>query len=235
MNSSETSGYPLREIEEALRDAFPEKAKLERMLLYQFTVNLDDIALGNDYTEIAFKVVKYFHSKSRLLELINEALQENTGNIKLQKIANKINTKSLISDKQLLERFEFDVVTVNDQGRKINTKKHQEQYFIEDLGNGITLEMVDIPGGKFIMGAPKNEQGSGDDERPRHEVTVPRLFMAKYPVTQAQWRAVAALPQVKKLLNLNPSHFKGDDKPVVCVTLNLTLCAKNTLPGSGGR
>ena len=38
--------------------------------------------------------------------------------------------------------------------------------------------------------------------------------MARYPVTQAQWRAVAAMPQVKKELKLDPSNFKGDNRPV---------------------
>ncbi len=38
--------------------------------------------------------------------------------------------------------------------------------------------------------------------------------MGKYEVTQAQWRAVARLPKVKKDLNPDPSHFKGDDLPV---------------------
>ena len=38
--------------------------------------------------------------------------------------------------------------------------------------------------------------------------------MGKYPITQAQWRAVAALPQVTISLNPDPSNFKGDSRPV---------------------
>ncbi len=68
------------------------------------------------------------------------------------------------------------------------------QYFIEDLGNGIKLEMVLINGDTFTMGAPETEEGSRDSERPQHEVTVPTFFIGKYQVTQAQWRAVASLP-----------------------------------------
>ena len=38
--------------------------------------------------------------------------------------------------------------------------------------------------------------------------------MGKYPVTQAQWQAVAALPQIDRPLESEPSYFKGKDRPV---------------------
>jgi formylglycine-generating enzyme required for sulfatase activity len=78
----------------------------------------------------------------------------------------------------------------------------------------VTLDMVAIPGGKFVMGSPEDEDGRYEWESPQHEVTVPPFFMGKYPVTQAQWRAVAALPQVNRELNPDPSNFKGDNLPV---------------------
>ncbi|MBD2279122.1 formylglycine-generating enzyme family protein [Aphanizomenon flos-aquae FACHB-1040] len=70
--------------------------------------------------------------------------------------------------------------------------------------------MVEIPGGSFEMGAPQTEKDSSDSERPQHQVNVPTFFMGKYPVTQPQWKAVAALPRVNRELKPNPSHFKGD-------------------------
>ena len=87
-------------------------------------------------------------------------------------------------------------------------------YFVEDLCNGVEFEMVLIKGGTFTMGAPEDEEDSINDERPQHEVTVPTFFMGKYPITQAQWKAVAKLPQVEKELEENPSDFKGDNRPV---------------------
>jgi formylglycine-generating enzyme required for sulfatase activity len=86
--------------------------------------------------------------------------------------------------------------------------------FTENLGTGITLEMVAIPEGNFMMGAPKNEKDSYDDERPQHEVSVPTFLMGKYQITQAQWKAVAGLPQIEKELNPDPSRLKGDNRPV---------------------
>ncbi len=89
--SSILNGSMLQEIEEALLNAFPTKGKLERMLFYKLSVNLDNIALGENYTEIVFKVVKCYKSKNKLAELIDKAREENDGNPKLQEVANKIN------------------------------------------------------------------------------------------------------------------------------------------------
>ncbi|MFM6868557.1 MAG: formylglycine-generating enzyme family protein [Dolichospermum sp.] len=76
------------------------------------------------------------------------------------------------------------------------------------------IKMIAIPGGTFVMGSSKNEEGSKGEERPQHEVTIKSFLMGKYPITQAQWRAVAELPQVNQELQPNPSRFKGANRPV---------------------
>ncbi|MFM6280600.1 MAG: formylglycine-generating enzyme family protein, partial [Dolichospermum sp.] len=60
----------------------------------------------------------------------------------------------------------------------------------------LELEMINIPGGTFIIGSSENEEGSMNSERPQHQVTISPFSMGKYPVTQKQWRAVAALEKV---------------------------------------
>ena len=91
----------------------------------------------------------------------------------------------------------------------------QNQYYDEVLGADVLpLRMMLIPSGTFLMGSPKDELGRRDREGPPHEVTVSQFFMAKYPVTQAQWRLVAAMPEVNVTLKLDPSRFKGDLRPV---------------------
>jgi formylglycine-generating enzyme required for sulfatase activity len=96
----------------------------------------------------------------------------------------------------------------------IKRYKKTAQYFTEDLGNGIELKMVLIPGGSFTMGSPKGELQSSNNERPQHQVTIKPFCFGKYPVTQAQWQAVAALPPVNQELKPNPSRFKGANRPV---------------------
>ena len=76
------------------------------------------------------------------------------------------------------------------------------------------IELVTIQGGSFLMGSPKDEEGRHKDEGPQHEVKVPSFLMGKFPVTQSQWRVVAALPEVKLELDADPSFFKGNNRPV---------------------
>jgi formylglycine-generating enzyme required for sulfatase activity len=65
-------------------------------------------------------------------------------------------------------------------------------------------EMILVEGGTFNMGG--NVHG---DEKPIHKVTLSSFSIGKYPITQAQWKAV---------MGTNPSHFKGDDLPVETVS-----------------
>ena len=96
----------------------------------------------------------------------------------------------------------------------IKYSQRTAEYFTEDLGNGVELEMMLIPAGSFTMGAPETEEDSSNSERPQHEVTVPSFCMGKYPVTQGQWKAVAGLDKVEDNLKADPSRFKGDRRPV---------------------
>ena len=111
--------------------------------------------------------------------------------------------------------FGFETVTVNDWGEVVATAARTASCFEELLGEGVPpLKMVGIPSGEFMMGSPEEEEGHYADESPQHLVTVSPFFMGQCPATQAQWRAVADLPQQKQELNDSPSRFKGDECPV---------------------
>jgi formylglycine-generating enzyme required for sulfatase activity len=97
-------------------------------------------------------------------------------------------------------------------GHKVSSEAKQIKYVTVDLPQSVTLDMVNIPGGQFLMGSPEG-QGQ-DNEKPQHQVTVPEFWMSKYPVTQAQWRSIAFRPSVKQELKPYPSQFKGDLRPV---------------------
>ena len=116
---------------------------------------------------------------------------------------------------------------------QLTVKKRQgrNQYYDEVLAEEVLpLRMMLIPAGTFLMGSPEGELERADDEGPQHEVTLSQFFMAKYPVTQAQWRVVAAMPQVKQLLEPDPSSFKGKLRPVenVCWHDAVEFCDRLT-------
>jgi formylglycine-generating enzyme required for sulfatase activity len=104
-------------------------------------------------------------------------------------------------------------------------KPSQARSFTEDLGNGVTVEMIAIPGGVFTMGSPTSEAESRDNERPQHQVTIQPFYMGKYAATQAQWEAVAKLPKIK--YDLYPAYFKGN-RPVENVSWReaVEFCAR---------
>ncbi len=102
--------------------------------------------------------------------------------------------------------------------------------YTEDLGDGVTLSLMLIPAGQFWMGqteaetAELKQQVSEEDyqrfyarELPRHQVTVPSFFMAKTPVTQAQYVAIMGQNPAEKY---DAEQFVAPEKPVVGVTWN---------------
>lgn len=77
--------------------------------------------------------------------------------------------------------------------------KRGDKAFRDDLGNGIYMEMVRIPSGKFTLGSPLNEIGRRDNESPLVEVNIPAFYIAKFIVTQEQWLV---------LMGSNPANFR---------------------------
>ncbi|REJ48426.1 MAG: serine/threonine protein kinase [Microcystis flos-aquae DF17] len=73
--------------------------------------------------------------------------------------------------------------------------------FTEKISNGVTLEMVSLPAGQFLMGSADSDPDAWDAEKPQHQVKVNSFAIGKYPVTQAQYQAV---------MGTNPSHFKNN-------------------------
>lgn len=110
--------------------------------------------------------------------------------------------------------FEFDQVKVNARGQTIDRHRLEGRVLVFNLGNDVPLEMVAIPGGSFLMGSPETEAKRDKREGPQHSVTVKPFLMGKYPVTQAQWLAIAKLPQINRPLKPNPSGFPGENRPV---------------------
>jgi formylglycine-generating enzyme required for sulfatase activity len=52
----------------------------------------------------------------------------------------------------------------------IQKRQHQNQFFEEELAEGVALRMMQIPGGEFLMGSPEGEIDRTKAESPQHLV-----------------------------------------------------------------
>ena len=97
-------------------------------------------------------------------------------------------------------------VTALPGGTRVSSTDHQAgDVKTLVLPGGAKMEMVWCPPGEFMMGSPVTEEGRYDNEM-QHLVRLTKGFwLGKYPVTQAQWQSV---------MGNNPSHFKGEVRPV---------------------
>ena len=81
-----------------------------------------------------------------------------------------------------------------------------DHYYKQTLPDtGLSFRMVQIPGGQFMMGSPKDDKDAYDQEKPQHPVRLDGFWMAEHLVTQALWELV---------LGENPAYFKGAQRPV---------------------
>ena len=131
-------------------------------------------------------------------------------------------------DRPILQSFRFDIITVDERGQEIDRQPGEAQSFTETAIPNLELELVAIPGSSFLMGSPRGEAQRASDEGPQHEVSIPPFFIGKYPITQAQWRIVASLPQLKRSLKTSPSHFRGENCPVEQISWDdaVEFCAR---------
>lgn len=167
-----------------------------------------------------------------------------------------------------LNIFEFETVKIreievssrflglNKKKKTILSRQQKKaKYFTEDLGDGITLDMVEIPGGTFIMGTEEKEieklatkhnlEKFEIDliklEIPQYTVTIPSFYMGKFQITQAQWKQVAILPEVEKGIDsdfiYNPKredfpvdYIEWDEAVEFCQRLSIATGKKYRLP-----
>jgi formylglycine-generating enzyme required for sulfatase activity len=110
----------------------------------------------------------------------------------------------------------------------IHKYRASNQFYEENLSENVNLRMMLIPAGEFLMGSPDSELERSENEGPQHLVSISSFFMGKYPVTQMQWRIVAQMPAIERKLETDPSHFKGDIRPVEQVSWEdaIEFCAR---------
>ena len=107
-------------------------------------------------------------------------------------------------------------------GLRIRTEVVTPAVWRLPLPHGEQLELVVVEEEEYSIGSPKKEAGrdaytnfrqkcEGVNVEVQRRVSLNAYAMVRYPITQAQWRAVASLPRMKRNLNHTPSTYKPDD------------------------
>jgi formylglycine-generating enzyme required for sulfatase activity/nucleoside phosphorylase len=122
---------------------------------------------------------------------------------------------------------ELDASLASHQAPAVRTWWARRRGGAEVLGGDVILheqtgiELVRIPAGSFLMGSAADDELGFDDERPRHEVTLKAFYLARTPVTNAQYgRYLAVRPDAPKPEHWGDRRFNQPDQPVVGISWN---------------
>ncbi|NER32922.1 MAG: SUMF1/EgtB/PvdO family nonheme iron enzyme [Oscillatoria sp. SIO1A7] len=226
-----TPGYAAPEQEKGQAVLASDFFALGRTFVYLLTgKHPNDQVIYDNYEDILNWRSHAPNLSSQFAELLEELMEPDADKRpdNPREILQRLNKIKAILYPPPAQVFEYEVAMLNERGRETHRTRKTAEYRPEYLGKGSILEMVFIPGGTFKMGSPDTEKQRHKDEGPQHLVTVAPFFMGKFMVTQAQWRAVAALPEVNFALNPNPSNNQGDFLPVEGVTWDeaMEFCAR---------
>lgn len=95
-----------------------------------------------------------------------------------------------------------DPAVVTDAGLRERIAATGLSWRVREPRSGVELLLV--PPGESLRGAPPEEVEAFADERPQHEVRVVEPFyLGRYELTQGEW---------ERVLGTNPSHFSGDPR-----------------------
>ncbi|MBO4545877.1 MAG: SUMF1/EgtB/PvdO family nonheme iron enzyme, partial [Verrucomicrobia bacterium] len=73
------------------------------------------------------------------------------------------------------------------------------------LSGDVSLDMIWVEPGTFMMGSPKDEHYRDSEERLHEVILTHGYWLSQYEITQPQYEAI---------MGTNPSHYKGADLPV---------------------
>ncbi|NEO73659.1 SUMF1/EgtB/PvdO family nonheme iron enzyme [Moorena sp. SIO3H5] len=187
MNAGHTPGYLLKQINEALRSAFPDKTELEMMVLYELNINLNEVASGGNLKRIVHKLIEHCQAYNKLEQLIDGALKQNPNNVQLKAINKEFKiTTSLINILIPLERK-----LIKQMQQAYRACCHYE--FRDDRKDEIPDSFYDIL--KKLNDIPQ----ATDDEKLIVKFVDHLLFNGNIPKSQAE--------QLKQWLKYNSNNF----------------------------
>ena len=156
-----------------------------------------------------------------------------------QQIAKEWNLSDELVDRlsQTHDIFRFETVTVDRFGEIITRTTKQAFYYTEDLGDGVTLDMVYVPEGSLkitslLYGDDYDDEKSEYFQRLVH---IPAFYMSKYLVTQKQYKVIRDIKQRKSADfqgsgELPVTHISWLEGRNFCEKLNYKTGKKYKLP-----
>ncbi|MBX7223184.1 MAG: SUMF1/EgtB/PvdO family nonheme iron enzyme [Blastocatellia bacterium] len=165
-------------------------------------------------------------------QLVVSVVQPSLFQPEIPKDETVVSTTALPSASRSTVTFVAETGLVNSVGTLEQRKPVKSSGFNVELPGNLTLEMISVPAGNFVMGASPAEIGAVQEEfrktglsvqkaaqfaslqGPQQTVSVKGFHLGRFEVTQAQWTAVAALPKVARDLVANPAKFQGNQLPV---------------------
>jgi len=131
--------------------------------------------------------------------------------------------------------YGLTVTSVQPKSTPISPDK-KEQLTLS-LAKGVTMKLVRIESGKFLMGSPKSEIGRDEGEGPQRLVTIGKPFyMGVTEVTQSQWKSVMGTEpwSGKRYAKSGDSHavsyITWDDANRFCKAVSRKTGREVTLP-----
>ena len=70
------------------------------------------------------------------------------------------------------------------QDVEVPTVSEPEPVFVEPL------DMVELPGGTFLMGSPDSDREASDAEKPQHQVIISAFAISRFPITRQLYRDI---------------------------------------------
>jgi formylglycine-generating enzyme required for sulfatase activity len=131
------------------------------------------------------------------------------------------------SDLANLTTCTFETVSVDNNGEIILRQSGSASCLIERLAVDLSLDLVLISGGTFMMGDNTHHQ----DEQPIHQVTLSPFYVSKYAITQAQYRSIMGEDLGSGLGADYPiEQINWDDAISFCTKLSQTTGKQYSLP-----
>src|SRR5947199_3316353 len=111
----------LKELQDALIDAFPNRSDLERMVLYGLNQDLSAIARDGNLQQAVFDLIRWSRAHGELELLVTAALKENSQNPKLKRVAKRL---KLRNDQHPTHDVAMDETTQNIPTSSVTPSSH---------------------------------------------------------------------------------------------------------------